>query len=287
MNYARRFINALPFGGVFDDIFIFLMFFYAHRRIPRRSSMLFNDYLYFLKSSSKISDILRQITSDKIMVKDFVRQRCGDALTVDTIAVFENVDEIDISSLQKPCVLKPTHSSGTVVFIRDGKEELTDVEDKALRDSLRSSPYKSSREGNYRYLRPRIICEPMLPLGEGTKDYKFFCYRGEPRLVQVDSNRHVKHMRNVYSADWTPLQLEYNFPLGEWEPKPACLPDMIRIARSLAAPFEFVRIDFFIVENAVFVGEVTHCPESAHGRFSSREDERVFSQILFQAGRDS
>jgi hypothetical protein len=58
---------------------------------------------------------------------------------------------------------------------------------------------------------------------------------------------------------------------------------MVEAARVLAADFEFVRVDFFIDGDNFYVGELTHCPESAHGRFGSRESEDLFSSILFAA----
>lgn len=277
----RNALNLLPYGSFFDRIFLLTLFVYAHRRIPSRTSMLMNDYLYFLKASPSILDVYRQITSDKIAVKGFVRDVCGGGITLDTIAIFESVDEIDIDSLPKPCVIKPAHGSGSVVFIHKEQTTLPTRDRQTLTDALRSSPYTTAREANYKYLRRRLICEPMLPDGALTKDYKFFCYRGEPRLIQVDSERHCNHKRTIYTTDWQRTKLEYNFPVAEQENRPTNLQDMLSVARLLAKPFEFVRVDFFVSGNEFFVGELTHCPESAHGRFGDRASEKEFSRLLF------
>jgi hypothetical protein len=34
--------------------------------------------------------------------------------------------------------------------------------------------------------------------GTELKDYKFFCFDGEPRLIQVDFDRFRNHKRNLY-----------------------------------------------------------------------------------------
>lgn len=280
----RRWLECLPYGSGFDQIFLFIMFTYAQGRIPRRSSALANDYFYFLKTSFDILDIYRQITSDKVLVKDFIRQRCGDGLTLETIDVFDRVDEINIDLLPKPCVLKPAHSSGSVVFLEERQKGLSAEDKQTLMEALQTSPYVKAREGNYRHLRPRLICEPMLVEGANTKDYKVFCFKGKPRLIQVDSERHSDHRRNIYTVDWRPLEVKYNFPVGDWEDKPPHFNDMIEIAKVLAVQFEFVRVDFFISGKDIFVGELTHCPESAHGRFQDRRQEKLFSSILFSNG---
>ena len=59
---------------------------------------------------------------------------------------------------------------------------------------------------------------------------------------------------------------------------------MIKVAQLLSEPFDFVRVDFFIVGTEFFVGELTHCPESAHGRFKDLQSEKLFSEILFGKG---
>ncbi|UOK72807.1 ATP-grasp fold amidoligase family protein [Ancylobacter polymorphus] len=282
--YAHGFLDRLPYSPLGDRLFCFLMFVYAHRRLPRKKSRLFNDYLYQLKTSQEILDVLRQMTSDKVLVKSYVREKCGDGLTLKTLGVFGSVLELEGNILPKPCVVKPAHGSGSVVFLNEGRCTLTDRERDSLRAALRTSPYESARERNYAFLRRRLICEPMLPSGIKTKDYKFFCFQGQPRLVQVDSDRQHQHKRNIYTSEWEPVSLTYNFPIGPWEEAPSQLAQMLNTARQLSEPFEFVRVDFFIDEDRYYVGELTHCPESGHGRFADKNSEKKFSELLFGNG---
>ena len=281
MYVLRSLLGKLPRTMIGDKIFLWVIFFSAHKRIPRINSNLFNDYLYFLKSSPEIMDILRQYSSDKVHVKALVSEHCGLDLVLPTIRVFQSVDEIDVKLLPKPCVLKPAHGSGTVIFVHSGQSELGANDRAELRAGLESSPYISAREANYKYLRRRIICEPMLPSGASTKDYKVFCYKGEPRVIQVDSDRHAAHKRNLYTIRWERLNISYNFPIGEWEVAPNKLSKMLDISRELSTDFEFVRVDFFVHGDDLYVAELTHCPESAHGRFKSLEAERQFSALIF------
>ncbi len=279
-NMRRAFKMSLKLG-LGDRPYLLILFIYAHKRLPRRSSRLFNDYLFFLKASDELSDIMRQVTSDKHLVKEFVNERVGTGKTIETVGLFASVSEINGEKLPRPCVLKPAHGSGSVVFCKEGQNELSEEELELLQRALDSSPYTSAREANYRYLRRRIVCEPMLQEGENIKDYKVFCFRGEPKVIQVDSDRHWAHKRNIYTPAWEHVDVKYNFPLGQWEDAPSNLSEMLDISRALATEFEFVRVDFFISGERLFIGELTHCPESAHGRFASRADEARFSALLF------
>ena len=278
---GRRWLDKLPSGSSWDRLYHLTLFAYAHRRLPRRNSGLFNDYLYFLKTSGELLDILRQVTSDKFLMKEFVQKNCGDGFVLDTIGVYGSVDLLEQNLPLEECVVKPTHHSGFVAFVEHGRTFLKPGERSLLLSSLNSSPYSTSREHNYRYLRRQLICEPMLRSGKSTKDYKIFCYRGEPKIIQVDSDRHDHHKRNLYTDRWVPLDIRYNFPLGDPESAPPALDRMLEISRVLSEEFEFVRVDFFVDGDRFYVGELTHCPESAHGRFSKSASERLFADILF------
>jgi hypothetical protein len=262
------------------------MFIYAHKRIPRRTSGLFNDYLYFLKTSSDLLDVLRQMTSDKILVKEYVASRLGVYYVIPTIAIFSQVEKDSLNGLPLPCVVKPAHGNGSIVFLKNNQDICAEGNLEILKNSLNRSPYLTAREKNYKYLRRRLISESMLPDAENTKDYKFFCYRGEPKLIQVDSMRHTAHKRRIYSSKWDVLNFTYNFPRGEIEKAPICLERMLAACRVLSKDFTFVRVDFFVCGERFYVGELTHCPESAHGRFGSVQEEKIFSDILFNDNGD-
>lgn len=271
----------LPKSDFGDRIFCFFMFIYAHRRVPKRNSGLVNDYFYFLKTSNEALNVARQFTSDKKLVKSYISSVLGENYVVPTKKVFNSLDEIGNLEEFSPCVLKPAHSSGAVVFIQTDRSKLTSRERDLLQGSLDSSPYITAREKNYKYLKPSIICEEMLPDGADIKDYKFFCYKGRVRAIQVDSERQSSHKRNMYDRNWNPFYFSYNFPIGDWEETPSKFREMKALAESISFDFESVRVDFFISGDNLYIGELTHCPESAHGKFESLEAEKIFSQHYF------
>lgn len=287
VRWKRVPLALLPRGGMFDYIFVLVLFVYAHRRIPRRRSYLFNDYLFFLKTSAEMRRVERQFTSDKIWMKSFVARVIGEQYVLPVLDEFHSVNDVLSAPLSVPCVIKPAHSSGDVVFVHDPGAAIADADVVKLERGLRASLYRRSRERNYEYLRPRLVCEPLLPEAARTKDYKVFCYHGEPRIIQVDSNRHSGHRRNLYDIDWNPLAIEYNFPVGDWELRPPELDNLLTLSRSIAKYFTSVRVDWYITVLGIYVGELTHCPESANGRFTDLDAERVFSKLYFgrQVGR--
>lgn len=282
---GKYLLGFLPRARPFDFLHSLIFFIYAQRRLPRRGSGLFNDYLFFLKTGPEMTDALRQITSDKVYAKFFIDQIVGRKVTPETYAVFDSVDDIRRSDLPDRCVLKPAHACGVVLFLEDAGAELSEADRECLRRALDLDFYREFREANYRNLRKRVICEQLIECRETIKDYKLLCYKGVVKLVIICHHWHSRHKirrQNFYDSQWDPIPVIQNgHPHGEWEPVPRDFSSMREIAEKIAQHFELVRVDLYRRGDKIYVGELTHCHNQAHGRFETIEQEKAFSRILF------
>jgi hypothetical protein len=89
------------------------------------------------------------------------------------------------------------------------------------------------------------------------KDYKFFCFDGEPKFLYIsDSQRH----KSVFlHTDWTPAGIcrdDYT-PLENVPPKPDNLDEMLDAARRLSKGIPHVRVDFYNIGRHMYFGELT------------------------------
>lgn len=274
-------LRGLPETPFFDRIFATAIFWTAHRRWPNRHSMLINDYLHRMKISGEIDDVLRQYVSDKEFAKYFINYQLGYEATPKTYAVFNRPDEFRTDGLQVRCVLKPTHTCGNVVYF-DPEQGLSDEQRRTVMKGFEINWYRAGRERNYKNLRRRIIAEEVVGEPETIKDYKVYCIDGVPRLVQVDRARYTDHSRVIYTTEWAPLDLTFcDVPLGVVEPPPRSLPQILDSAARLSRFFEFLRVDFYITPERIYVGELTNCHNSALNIFPTIDQERAFSEHLF------
>ena len=133
-------------------------------------------------------------------------------------------------------------------------------------------------------MNPRIIAEEYMEDESGVelKDYKVFNFNGVPYCIQVDFDRFSGHKKNLYTTDWTYMEMAFNFPtFPEHQiPKPDKLEQILQISRKLAQGKPFVRIDFYVTKNQVYVGEITFFPVSGHGKFTPDEYDLRFGQLL-------
>jgi hypothetical protein len=277
-----REVNTLvPKTQTGDRLITWLRFLSVHRRLPRRDSGLFNDRLYFIKTSGALLDPLRVLTSDKELVKLYVKAVLGDAYNVPTLAVLRTLDECRRHAFPARCVVKATHCSGATLLRHDGEA----IDFDRIAGWFDVNYYEGGRESNYRQLRPKVIVEPYVFGDDNPNDYKFFCVNGQPRIVQVDSDRHVRHTRTLFDTRWKPLPVDYKYPRGQAPARPVNLDAMLEAAARLSEPFDFVRVDLYSDGRELRVGELTHCPESGRGVFHPRGSEREVSRQLFEDAR--
>lgn len=280
----RRTTLKMPATQFFDKLIGYPYFWVAHRRLPHQDRMYFNDYMFRLKTSREIENPLRIFVSDKDLVKIFYRGVLGEDLAPRTLMKFNDFESFAKADLPRQCVVKPTHLSGNVVYLENGRDSLTQANLDMIRNSFRKNIYYDiSRERNYRLLVPSVICEECIADSHEIRDYKFFCYKGKPRAVQVDTDRFHGHKRRLYTLDWEPLEFRYTYPLADVQPRPHHLDRAIELATRLAAYFEFVRVDMYFVGDRIYLGELTHVPDNAHSRFDDIEHERRLSELIFGA----
>jgi len=231
---------------------------------------------------------LMALCADKFLVRDHVRDRgLGDNL-VPLLGVYDRLEEIDYGDLPARFVLKATHGSGWNVFCRSRSVFDPRAANAQLARFLRSNYYHRARERIYKDIKPRIICEELLQdrSGASPTDYKFFCFHGEPKFIQVDYDRFTAHTRNFYDLAWRriPCRLRYlNNPAADGL-RPERLLQMIVLAQRLASDFPFVRVDLYETDNGLFFGELTFLPSRGLGKFVPSRFDRLFGEHLDLSG---
>lgn len=285
-NLVGRFLRAiLPETELGDRIYSTIQHLQYHKQFPRiKNPRTFNEHMFRLKVGGEMSDPLRQLVSDKYAVKKYVSEKIGPGQTIETLDLLESDSDVDNFEWKQPCVLKPTHASGIVMMARSQDEEI----DKArLKSWLNFNYYNAHRERNYRTLTKRVIVEEFFSNDGNTApdEYKVLCFRGDPKIIQVDRNRFKAHTRSHYLTDWSPLPFSFNHPALDLVNQPAFLGDILETSCRIAQPFSFIRVDFMVAEGQVKIGELTNCHASGFGRFYPEEfDQRLallFDQLDF------
>lgn len=204
---------------------------------------------------------------DKHQEKSYLEEKGLGEYVPKTLQVGDSIDDIDFDALPKQFIIKCNNGYGNNVIVRDKSKMNKANIYKTFNEWRVPSPIVFGREWAFFDVEPKIMVEELLVSHDGSQkelnDYKVMCFNGEPRVVWVDTNRSTDHKRNFYDVEWNPLDVESDCPVSrDAIPRPDGFGKMLEIARRLSKDFPFVRVDFYDVNNRVYIGEMTFYPWS-------------------------
>lgn len=211
---------------------------------------------------------------DKWEVREYISQ-IEPKILVPTYGVYSKIEDINFEELPDSFIMKPTHGFGKIVICSDkktlDKEELL----KTAQKWFSYNQFSITGEWQYKDLKPRIIVDTLL--GENIKDYKFFCFDGEPYAIQIDSDRYTNHKRQLLDTNWKKIPCSLAYPDDESVlEKPTELEEMLNISRKLSKGFDFVRVDLFLVNGKIYFSELTFTPGNGMDRFTPYDMDAQF-----------
>ena len=270
-----------------DKTFLRLMFpLRTGYKLNLETPKTLNEKLQWLKLYDRRPEYTQMV--DKAEAKKYVANIIGEEHIIPTYAVYDTVDEIDFNVLPNQFVLKCTHDSGGIVICHDKKNLDRAMAIKTLRDGLKKNYYNIKREWPYKNVTPRIIAEKymcdedkVLEV-EQLRDYKIFCFNGEPKFIEVDYDRYVNHKLNVYDLNWNFVDFYMTSPNDENVkiPRPQRLETMLEYARKLSAGIPFLRVDLYSVGDMIYFGELTFHPGSGMIDFHPQEYDLKLGDML-------
>lgn len=143
-----------------------------------------------------------------------------------------------------------------------------------IEKSMNNNFFYQHREYPYKNIIPRIIAEQYMVDESGTelKDYKFFCFDGEPKMLFVATDRPFDTRFDFFDMEWNHLPFKQGHPLATKEiKKPAGFEQMKEIARELSKGFPHVRVDLYDINGHIYFGELTFFHFSGNVPFEPEE----------------
>ena len=177
-----------------------------------------------------------------------------------------------------PGFVKCTHDSGGTMKVESDLD--SQRAHLALAPRLSQSYGVTKGEWAYQFVPPRLMTERLLELN--ITDYKFHCSEGEIRWVQVihDRARAVKETILQPSGRSSGLHMDQNMrhcPDAPVYPGGDAWTELTGLARKLAAPWKYVRVDLYWSQGQAWFGELTFWPLAGCYR---TKDEPVFGDLL-------
>lgn len=220
---------------------------------------------------------------DKFEVRKYISEKIGLEYLNELYGVYPTVDSIDFDNLPKTFVLKATHGANWILICRDKSQFDIAKAKNTMNKWLKKNFYEMWGEYVYKEVPPRIICERLLANSDepALVDYKFHCFHGEPKYIQTDRNRFQSHTLDFYDLEWNRLPFGLWFPRSKNAiPKPKPLKKMIELAKTLSKEFKYIRVDFYMVQDKIYFGELTFYPCNGFGVFKPSSVDYEFGKLL-------
>lgn len=241
----------------------------------------FNEKIQWLKLFYQ--DPLFTRCADKITAKDYVREKMGRDICIPTLAIYRTVDDFRIEELPNRFILKLNSGSDQMLVCTD--KSTFDV--KAARDMIvewlkpETNHYFTSFEWSYKNIQAGVLAEHLLGDGGRLRDYKFFCFHGEPCCLYTTSRPGGTLHMDFYDLDWNHLPYRREYPKDPVRaPRPEGLAEMIDVAKTLSKDFAFVRVDLYCMGSQVFFGELTFYPANGIGQFTPLKTDYELGALL-------
>jgi len=238
---------------------LYLIYFRGYHRILNlKNPKYYGEKIQELKLYGNLEEVADYV--DKYKVREFVQQTVGSRYLNTLYGVYDTPEEIDYDALPDQFVLKCTNGSGSVMIVPDKSGLDTAKANKEMHAWLKDDFYKMKKEPQYKPIKSRIIAEKYLKdESGGLRDYKFWCFDGEPFCYCVISDRFADETIDIYDMAGNKLDVTNSGMKRSTSvlPQPENFNELVEVVKKLSEPFQFVRVDFYIIDNCFYFGELT------------------------------
>ena len=253
---------------------------YFGKKINLNNPQTFNEKLQWLKLYDRNSLYTNLV--DKYEVRKYIAKIIGEEYIIPLIGIWDEFEDIDFSKLPNQFVLKCTHDSGSVLICNDKSKFNIEEAKRKINKALKRNFYYIAREWPYKNVKPRIICEKFISDKDTTpNDYKVLCFNGKAKLVEVHIDRFGNYKRYFYDEKWNKTKISQDNTISDYiYEKPILFENMIQLSEKLAANMYHVRVDWFIVSNKLYLGEMTLYHGAGFDPFDKEEDDYLLGSWI-------
>ena len=243
----------------------------------------FNEKLQWLKLYDRNSEYTKMV--DKYEVKKYVSNIIGKEYIIPTLGIYNNFNEIDFDKLPNQFVIKCTHDSGGIIICKDKNNLDIKKAKKKINTFLNRKYFYIHREWPYKNVKPRIIIEKYMEDNNSImRDYKFFCFNGEPKLMYLSEGleNHETARMSFYDMDFNLIDCKRkDYKQLDYTPKkPKTFEKMKEFASTLSRDIPHLRVDWYEINGKLYFGELTFYTCSGFIPFETEEWNYKMGEML-------
>lgn len=265
-------------AGALAKLRIKFCYLVRHQKLPDLDTPTsFNELVQRRKLQNR--DMRMVTLADKVAVKAVVADALGTEWLIPTLwygtALPEGLD------LPSAYVVKTRHGCNQNIFVLGENPDWSSLQ---ARTAVWSKhPYGLwLDEWLYAHIPRGLLIEPFVGKnGELPIDYKIYVFGGHARFVQVHMERAKRHRWIVFDRSWNRVSAATQ---DADSAPPNSLARMLDAAETLARGIDFVRCDFYEIDQRPLFGEMTFYPGSGLDKFNPVALDKEFGRYWLEAG---
>ncbi len=225
---------------------------------------------------------------DKAKGKAYIDEVLGKGYTVPIIKEYDDVNDINLDELPNRFALKVNWATGCNIIVKDKKDIHLDHIKYTLDQWTLPwfSSYYGTFNNGYKTVKPVIFAEEYLDIPHNSTEYKVFCINGKAEFTLVELDYFGDEpKRAYYDRDWKEVPWQFasqykrmaKVSLGKM---PEEYPEIIRLAEKLAAPFPYIRVDFYDIKGKLYIGELTFYSGGGLTALEPKKWDRIMGEKL-------
>ena len=273
----KEFLKKILRRILSENMFDLVAYLFIFKRMPNiKHPKYFNEKIIYRKHYDK--NYMYTLCSDKVAVREYINNQIGQEYLIPSILITSDPkDLLKLNNLDS-CVIKLNTGSGLNLI---EPNIVTDNDKEELINKLinwMSIEKFGENEGQYQNIEKKIIVEKSLCTnGKVPNDYKFHCFKQKngsiKYILQLVNGRFLNESRGYYINNLQECvhhhgQGKHHIPKKDIQ----TLTEICKLNQLLCQHFNYVRIDWYVIEGKAFFGEMTFTPG---GGFSSEYGEQL------------
>lgn len=249
----------------------------------------FNEKMLKIKLENYNFNPLVKQCADKYAVRGYVEEKGLGSILVPLIDAYDSPSQIKWENLPKRFVIKWNFGCHMNIVCKDigMLNKAHAIKQLSRWGGERMYLKNSELQYDLRNSEKKVLIEEFLDNGDGEspEDFKVYCYDGKPLYFLVCRNRQKSGQADYFyfDSDWNFLPFDtknQHLPSDVTIERPKHLNLLISYAQILSQGFPFVRVDFYIVGDNVYFGELTFTPCGCMDQAITDEANRILGQPI-------
>ena len=269
---------APPLPGRWARLRVGLCYLFRHQRLANLAEpSTFTELVQRRKLENH--DQRMVMLADKLEAKSFVAETLGQEWVTPTY--WHGTELPTAPAWPLPFVLKSRHGCNQNIFFRENTHDWSSAR-KIARRWLKRPYGELLDEWIYAHIPHGLLIEPFIgDAGKLPVDYKIYTFGGRATHIQVHLDRENRHRWILFDRDWQRVSAA----TADGDPeRPVSLSRMLIAAEKLGRGFDFVRADFYEVDDQPLFGELTFYPGSGLDKFHPASLDEELGRYWLNAG---